>query len=144
MNILSETYMIHKVKKITIMNKCCIKKAEIEFKEGLNIITGRNGTGKTTIINYLKEECNGVQLSTAFARSEKIKAALCGIAGLCLGRCLIMDDELARLGDSDLKEMLGALSESKDQIIITLPNHLRIPDVKANIIRTEDFEMKEV
>ena len=43
-----------KIEKITIQNYRCFKNLEIRFTKGVNILIGKNGTGKSTIINALR------------------------------------------------------------------------------------------
>ena len=43
-----------KIEKITIQNYRCFKNLEIRFTNGVNILIGKNGTGKSTIINALR------------------------------------------------------------------------------------------
>ena len=42
-----------KIEKITTQNYRCFKNLEIRFTKGVNILIGKNGTGKSTIINAL-------------------------------------------------------------------------------------------
>jgi len=109
------------VNEIEITDIGVIKKAHIEFKKGLNIITGKNASGKSTVINYLKENSNGVDVA------------------------LLMDDVLVDLDENNLIGSLKLLSECNSQVILTLPEPLQgcISNIDANIINTASFEVKE-
>ncbi|GHT49796.1 chromosome segregation protein SMC [Bacteroidia bacterium] len=54
-----------KLEKINIQNYRCFSNYEIEFTSGVNVLIGKNGVGKTTIINAIKHG-----LSFVFAKTE--------------------------------------------------------------------------
>ena len=56
-----------KLEKIVIQNYRCFKNFEIQFTTGVNILIGKNGTGKSTIINALRHI-----LSFIFARNQGV------------------------------------------------------------------------
>ena len=41
------------LKKLTIKNLAIIDKIDLEFSEGLNVITGETGSGKSIIVNAI-------------------------------------------------------------------------------------------
>lgn len=53
-----------KIERLHIQNYRCFKDYEIEFKKGVNILIGKNGVGKTTLINSIK-----IALSFVFAKN---------------------------------------------------------------------------
>lgn len=53
-----EILKIPRVGKIKIRNCGIIKDANIEFKNGLNIITGENASGKSTVVRFLINKFN--------------------------------------------------------------------------------------
>ena len=46
-------FQMHKVRKITVDGFWTDRRVEVDFKKDVNFLIGRNGCGKTTIINML-------------------------------------------------------------------------------------------
>ncbi len=132
-----EFKIIQKIKEIEVKDKGIIKYTKIHFTDGLNIITGDNATGKTTVIKEIFRQSKNTELS----RGKNIITSLTSVHG-DLDRCFLIDDELARLEPNVLENLFKRFLESKNQVITTLPSHIKIPKVKANIINTNDFELK--
>ena len=63
------------IKHISINNFAVIKNADIDLYEGLNIITGETGAGKSIIIEAVSLAF-GSRADTAFIRSEENKAII--------------------------------------------------------------------
>lgn len=64
-----------KIKEITIENICGIKYLDINFNEGLNLICGENGVGKTTILKaiaYQFSDRNDVFIKKKFGSNKGI------------------------------------------------------------------------
>ena len=134
---MEEIQKIPKVDKIKIEDFGIIKKADIEFKGGLNIISGPNASGKTTVINFLKDRYNLKDLPNG----EKIMLHIDRILGL--NETILMDDVLVTLDERGALETLNKLSTSGKQVILTLKDYVDISKVKANIINTKNFELKQ-
>jgi recombinational DNA repair ATPase RecF len=116
-----EITKIGKVGKIDYLGK------EIEFKDGLNIIIGNNGCGKSTLVNYLKDYQNH------FAKGERILFEIDQI----LGKSTLLIDDLGCLDREKLKLALTKLKDSGRQVIVTLQT-VELPEVSdANMIRME-------
>ena len=134
---MEEIQKIPKVDKIKIEDFGIIKKADIEFKGGLNIISGPNASGKTTVINFLKDRYNLKDLPNG----EKIMLHIDRILGL--NETILMDGVLGTLDERGALETLNKLSTSGKQVILTLKDYVDISKVKANIINTKNFELKQ-
>ena len=134
---MEEIQKIPKVDKIKIEDFGIIKKADIEFKCGLNIISGPNASGKTTVINFLKDRYNLKDLPNG----EKIMLHIDRILGL--NETILMDGVLGTLDERGALETLNKLSTSGKQVILTLKDYVDISKVKANIINTKNFELKQ-
>ena len=134
---MEEILKIPKISEIKIEDYGIIKRANIEFKDGLNIIAGPNASGKTTVINFLKEKYN----SSNLPNSEKMMLHIDGLLGL--NQTILMDDVLSRLNRENLIETLNKLSNSGKRIILTLKDYTDISEVNANIIKTKNFELKQ-
>lgn len=139
-------FLKEKVKKVRIRDYKVIKKADIEFKDGLNIIIGRGGTGKTILIDYLMREFD--QMSNIMPLYQKKILEIDGFIGL-YETLLIDNDLLPRLYSHHRVELLIKLAQSKKQIIIVgyyddekLLRDKR-KEFKCNIIDTRDFELKK-
>lgn len=133
-----EIMKIPEVENIEIKDFGCIKKADIKFTKGLNLIIGKNGSGKTTVINYLVNLFDINSMSTGqrmmFYINNEINK-----------NCLVLDGPLYRLVDKNLIKTLKSLEKCNRQVIATLclPRHDFIKNkIKVNIIKTEDFELK--
>lgn len=145
-----EIMIIPKVSKLTITNKGPIKSANIIFKEGLNIILGKNASGKTTVVRELAARNKPVNIEERLcsaASGERIMFTLDGIFGLVgKNECLVIDGLLGRLNYEKLEKVLKKMANEKAQTIVTLIyGHAEdkiLKDLKANIIYTKDFEFK--
>jgi len=130
---------IPEVEKIEIKDYGIIKKADIRFSPGLNIITGKNASGKTTVIRYLIEMFD----LNSMAMGNRI---MFEINNELNKNCLVIDDGLERLDQEKLIKVLKNLSNCKRQVILTLQlSQLSFikNKIKANIINTKDFKLKD-
>ena|SRR3989344_6059080 len=127
---------IPKISKIKIEDYGIIKSADIEFSNGLNIITGPNASGKTTVINFLKDKYNLKDLP----HGEKMMIHIDRVLGL--NETLLMDDVLGTLDERSALETLNKLSTSGKQVILALKDYTDISKIKANVINTKNFELK--
>lgn len=127
---------IPKINEIKIEDFGIIKKADIKFKNGLNIITGPNASGKTTAINFLKEKYDMKKPPYG----KKLMLHIDHMLGL--NETILMDDALGSLNQESLIRILDKLSNSGKQVILTLNDYADISKVNANIIKTENFELK--
>lgn len=111
-----------------------IKKADIKFTQGLNIITGKNASGKSTVLEYLKDSLSHSQRLLLDIQNELHKSTI------------VIDTYLEWLNSRDLLEALTELSNCNRQVMITLEpsqvNKIK-SKIKANIIDTKDFELRE-
>jgi len=122
--------------KVKIKDFGIIKEAEMNFGPKLNIIAGKNASGKTTALNYLIENSNLDKLSKSQQIGLQIKPG-----------CLLIDHVLSELQPKNCLELLKELENSENQSIVTLPwEQLReIKDkVHANILYTHNFELKHI
>ncbi len=129
------------IREIKIRNKGIIQKADIRFKNGLNIIKGKNATGKTTALEVIESRFKSVRLDKLSA-GERMMLMCLGLSILPAKDCILVDD-INMLNKESLELVLSAFSGSKNQIILTLQDHIKIPKLKANIIDTKDFELKQ-
>ena len=130
---------IPEVENILIKDFYILRKADIKFSPGLNLIVGKNATGKTTVINYLIKISNPNIMSKgqniiSFINNEINK------------NCILIDDVLLRLDDENLIKILKNLETCNRQVIATL-NTSQFDFIKdkiqANIINTESFELND-
>ena len=130
---------IPEVERVFIEDFGVIEKADINFSPGLNLIVGKNGSGKTTVINYMIK----ISDPNLMAAGNKI---MFDINEEIDKNCILIDDILCRLDNEKLIKILKNLETCNRQVIATL-NISRLDDiknkVKANIINTENFELKE-
>ncbi|MBU4056115.1 MAG: hypothetical protein KKA41_17290 [Proteobacteria bacterium] len=134
-------FLRKKVNKVKLRNCGAIKKADIEFKSGLNIIKGKGATGKSTVIKYLKSKYDKL------SHSEQIMMMLDGFLGL--HESLLIDDVLGGMDKKNLSKTLIKLSTFKQQIILTLVempqeflSKIKNSKVKCNVIDTRDFKLR--
>ena len=70
------------------------KNIEIDFHERLTVLTGANGSGKTTILNLLAKHC-GWQLNLlATPKKEKTTGIINFLARLFNGKNLMSDEDM--------------------------------------------------
>src|SRR3989339_1086469 len=103
---------IPEVENILIKDFYILRKADIKFSPGLNLIVGKNATGKTTVINYLIKISNPNIMSKgqniiSFINNEINK------------NCILIDDVLLRLDDENLIKILKNLETCNRQVIAT-------------------------
>ena len=112
------------LKTLSVWNFALIEKAEVEFGEGLNILTGETGAGKSILIealgtvlgrrastNLIRTGCEQLRVEAVFLLTPTDKART-------ILKSLDIDDEAL---DPDNKEMLVetirlALNEALEQI----------------------------
>ena len=140
--------VVPKLKQFSITDKEIIKKANMTFKEGLNIIIGKNGSGKTTVIKEIEKTASHIRtfddLMNISAVGEKIMFFYLGLIKTPFNACFLIDNgDLDRLDRQKFEKTIKALSETENQIIITLNSVVKIPKIKANIIDTASFELKQ-
>lgn len=127
---------ISKVNKVRIKNYGIIREADIKFKDRLNIITGPNASGKTTVIRFLADKLNPENLSCS-------KRIMLQIGNTLDNQTILIDDILGYLNTQELTETLKKLS--KRQAIVTLNEHALDKvkgKIKAHIINTKIFKLK--
>lgn len=81
---------------ISIKNFAIIENVEIDFHEGLNIITGETGAGKSIVIEAVSLAL-GSRADTAFVRSGKQKAVV-QLAGIHKGEEYVITREVSAAG----------------------------------------------
>lgn len=126
------------INEITIKNKGIIKNAKIKFTPGLNIIMGRAGEGKTTVVKALLEQYGLSNISTGQRTIFDVKKAL--------GKTtLVIDHAFSVLAKENMINTLNELASSGRQVILTLYegtlNNEEILKIKANVVHTRDFEL---
>ncbi|MFH1226442.1 MAG: AAA family ATPase [Planctomycetota bacterium] len=137
--VLDSVFFIPMVNTVRIKDNGIIKDATIRFKKGLNIITGLNGSGKTTVINFLRYKFLPVDYLEA---SDSIMMQIDAILN---GKTIVIDDVLGFLNREKMNEALTKMVKSGRQIIITLNiSGLSVINgkIKANIINTNAFKLK--
>ena len=81
---------------ISIRDFAIIENVEIDFHEGLNIITGETGAGKSIVIEAVSLAL-GSRADTAFVRSGKEKAVV-QLAGTLMGTEYVITREVSAAG----------------------------------------------
>ena len=145
--------VIPKVRSIKISEKGIIKRADIEFKDGLNIILGRGATGKTTVIKAFEEAIDDspenikVELLSGRKLEDMPSKERCmlPIEGVAFSnRCFLMDGEFGGLSSEQLNKALKLLAKTDNQVIATLRDrHFKLPQINVNVINTADFELRD-
>ena len=134
---MEEIIKIPKIDKIKIEDYGIIKNADIGFNDGLNIIPGPNASGKTTAIQFLKEKYDINKLP----HGGKMMLHIDSVLGL--NETILMDGALDTLDERSTLKTLDRLSTSGKQIILTMKENKDISRIKANVINTKDFELKD-
>ena len=131
------------IKHISIRNFAIIEHTEIDFHDGLNIITGETGAGKSIVIEAVSLAL-GARADTAFVRSGQEKAVVQMIAGDHSGREYLLSREVSAAGrnicriDGEIVTLaqLSALSKRladihgqyDHQSLLDPANHIRLLD----------------
>lgn len=131
------------IRHISIKNFAIIEHTEIDFHDGLNIITGETGAGKSIVIEAVSLAL-GSRADTAFVRSGQKKAVVQMIADDSDGREYILtreisatgrnicriDDEIVTLGElSRLSRRLADIHGQYDhQSLLDPAAHIRLLD----------------
>lgn len=130
----SKILLKDKVKRIRIANYGCFRKSiSFEFSEGLNLICGGNGSGKTTIIDslsllnlyYPKYQTDKARIDIQLYKPEKEFEVNFNIHKYLEYneevKCIIIDDVFPRYSIDKQKELIQWLIKKfpKKQIILT-------------------------
>lgn len=131
------------IRHIRIRDFAIIEKADIDFTDGLNIITGETGTGKSIVIEAMSLAL-GSRADTAFVRSGAEKATVQMIADYkdeeyiitreisATGRntCRI-NDEIVTLGalGSLCRKLADIHGQYDHQSLLNTDNHIRLVDL---------------
>ncbi len=131
------------IRHISIKDFAIIENVEIDFHDGLNIITGETGAGKSIVIEAVSLAL-GSRADTAFIRSGKEKAVIQMIADLngteyiisreisSSGRniCRINDEivTLTRLGDL-CRKLADIHGQYDHQSLLDPENHIKLVDL---------------
>ena len=94
--------MIHH---ISIRNFAIIENTEIDFTEGLNIITGETGSGKSIVIEAISLAL-GSRADSAFVRHGAQKAVV-QLAGELNGEEVVITREVSAAGDDGCLQRAG-------------------------------------
>ncbi len=127
---------------ISIQNFAIIENTEIDFEEGLNIITGETGSGKSIVIEAISLAL-GSRADSAFVRHGAQKAVV-QLAGELYGEDIVITREVSAAGKNLCKlngqlVTLGALSETcrrladihgqyDNQSLLNPDNHIKLVD----------------
>ncbi len=127
---------------ISINNFAIIENTEIDFEEGLNIITGETGSGKSIVIEAISLAL-GSRADSAFVRHGAGKAVV-QLAGELNGEEIVITREVSAAGKNLCKlngqlVTLGELSETcrkladihgqyDNQSLLNAENHIRLVD----------------
>jgi len=138
--------VVPSIKELEIVDAGTIDYAFIYFKPGLNLILGRSATGKTTVLDCIKEKSSFhmdfLEWSEKNSVGENIRLLLLGVKGIPQGKCLLMGDIFCRLDKHTIQEIAQDCSRTMGQIIATVPDDFDIYDFEANLIDTEEFDLK--
>ena len=127
---------------ISIQNFAIIENTEIDFEEGLNIITGETGSGKSIVIEAISLAL-GSRADSAFVRHGAQKAVV-QLAGELYGEDIVITREVSAAGKNLCKlngqlVTLGELSETcrrladihgqyDNQSLLNPDNHIKLVD----------------
>jgi len=129
-----EIIKIPRIKEVEIKDYQIIKRANIRFTNGLNIIVGKSATGKTTVIQYLSE-----RYTQSRSYGERTMFEIDRAIG---NDTLLIDDALNALDKKNTDRVLNDLSRSGKQIIITAYSEDIADKIKCNVINTNDFKLR--
>ncbi|MCI6821860.1 MAG: DNA repair protein RecN [Clostridiales bacterium] len=144
------------IKHISIRNFAIIEKTDIDFHDGLNIITGETGAGKSIMIEAVSLAL-GSRADTAFVRSGREKATIQMIADYkgteyiitreisAAGRNLCkVNDEIVTLGHLSMlcKKIADIHGQYDHQSLLNPEYHIRLVDLyKKDIINSAKEEV---
>ena len=127
---------------ISINNFAIIENTEIDFEDGLNIITGETGSGKSIVIEAISLAL-GSRADSAFVRHGASKAVV-QLAGELNGEDIVITREVSAAGKNLCRlngqlVTLGELSETchkladihgqyDNQSLLNAENHIRLVD----------------
>lgn len=141
-----EIIVVPEVEEIEINYYGIIKHAKIHFERGLNVIMGKNATGKSTVLRAIREAC-----------SKEFKNGTCKFRGDTMTQRALDEDILINIANkmniaflideaidllSDIFQPLDKLSLCAMQVIITTVPRELPKDVKMNVINSDKFQLR--
>ena len=143
-----------------VKNLALIDETEVDFKEGLNILSGETGAGKSLLIDAISLLC-GERASASFVQRGKDKAVITGLfslkyadssvlqeLSLCKDDDVILQREITKEGKSTVKingknaslsslKLLGSTlidihSQHDTQYLLNKNSHLSLLDKTLN------------
>lgn len=118
---------IHKeiIMKIDLSSSLAFQDDEVVFDKNINFIFGNNGTGKSTIAQFLQKQCEEYDVrvfqgfQSVIGENEELNAVVLGDENLEINKKILEKEALIKKKNTELEDVIKQITDSEKENIYT-------------------------